>query len=135
MSNTRIIHNIIDATQYNVHFVRVNFLCDKYNYFKKIHRVFVSRATIMTLNDSLAENKRQYIERMHYSLQLKEHLDIVRQEAAIQVTKTKDFCECQKNKYSECIQKLEQKLAECRAQACFEFKKRDRVSVYFVSAH
>jgi len=76
----------------------------------------------------MSENKRQYIERIHYSLQLKEHLDMVRQEAAIQVTKMKDFSECQKKKYVERIEKLEQMLAECRALGCSEFKKRNNVS-------
>lgn len=77
----------------------------------------------------MAENQRLYMERTHYSLQLKDHLDALREEAAIQMTKTKDFSECQRLKYTEYIQKLEQQLAECRAVACSEFKKRDHVSI------
>lgn len=84
----------------------------------------------MTLDDTLADHKRKYTEHVHYSLQLKEQLNMVRQEAAIQVTKVKDFSECQKNKYNEYIRTLEQNLAECRALACSEFKKRENVSVY-----
>lgn len=91
---------------------------------------FVSRATVKNLDNTLAENKRLYKERAHYSLQLKDHLNAVREEAAIQVIKTKDFSECQKLKYTENIQKLEQKLAESRASACLEFEKRDCVSTH-----
>lgn len=79
----------------------------------------------------MAENDRLYRERTHYSLQLKDHLDAVREEAAIQVTKTKDFSECQRNNYTDYIQKLELQLAECRAVACSEHKKRDHVSILF----
>lgn len=86
------------------------------------------RATLKTSDEVLAENKRLFAERTHYSLQLKEHLDTVREEAAIQVTKIKDFAECQRLKYTEYIQKLEHQLAESRAVACAEFKKRDHVS-------
>lgn len=81
------------------------------------------------MRDTIAENEQLYKERTHYSLQLKNHLDAVREEAAIQVTKTKDFSECQRIKYTNYIQKLELQLAECRAVACSEYKKRDHVSI------
>lgn len=77
------------------------------------------------------ENERLYMERTHDSLQLKYHLDALREEAAIQVTNIKDFSECQRLKYTDYIQKLEHQLAECRAMACSEFKKRDHVSILF----
>ncbi|CAI6353460.1 unnamed protein product [Macrosiphum euphorbiae] len=85
------------------------------------------RATILTLEASVDENKRLYKERTHYSLQLKENLDLVRKEAALQVTKTKNFTECQVLKYVEYIKQLEQKLVEHRAIACLEFQKRDQI--------
>ncbi|XP_003242276.1 synaptonemal complex protein 1 [Acyrthosiphon pisum] len=85
------------------------------------------RAMILTLEASLEENKRLYKERTHYSLQLKENLDLVRKEAALQVTKTKNFTECQMLKYVEYIKQLEQKLVEHRAIACLEFQKRDQI--------
>lgn len=84
---------------------------------------------LKTSEGVMAENKRLYMEHKHYSLQLEEHLDTVREEAAIQVTKVKDFSECQKLKYTEYIQNLEQQLAECRAISCCELKKRDLVSI------
>lgn len=83
---------------------------------------------VKTLEDKLVENKQLYMERTHYSLQLKEHLNSMREEAAIQVTKIKDFAECQKGQYADYIQLLEQQLAKSRAQACAELKKRDQVS-------
>lgn len=86
---------------------------------------------VMNLKDNLKENKRLYVERTHYALQLNDHLNAVREEAAIQVTKIKDFFECQKLKYTEYIQQLEKQLAESRAIACSEFKKRDHVSILF----
>ncbi|XP_050531053.1 227 kDa spindle- and centromere-associated protein-like [Daktulosphaira vitifoliae] len=85
------------------------------------------KATVMTLEDALSINKQQYKERTHYALQLKEHLDTVRQEAAIQVTKIKDFAECQRAKSIEEIHKLEQQLAETRAMTCCEYKRRDNI--------
>ncbi|KAL5238725.1 hypothetical protein ACI65C_006135 [Semiaphis heraclei] len=85
------------------------------------------RAMILTLEANLEENKRLYKERTHYSLQLKENLDLVRKEAALQVTKTKHFSECQMLKYVEYIKQLEQKLVEHRAIACLEFQKRDQI--------
>lgn len=75
----------------------------------------------------MAEDKRRYKERTHYSLQLKEHLNVVREEAAIQVSKIKDFSECRRLNYADYIEKLERQLAECRAVACAEFEKRDQV--------
>lgn len=86
---------------------------------------------INNLEDTIKENKRLYMERTHYSLQLKEHLDSVREEAAIQVTKLKSFMECQRINYTDYIQKLEQQLAESRAMASLEIKKRDQVSMLF----
>lgn len=91
----------------------------------------IPRAKIVTLEHALAENERLYTERTHYSLQLKEHLDAVREEAAVQVTKIKDYTECQKQLYTDYIQKLERQLAESRALACAEFKKREHVSKFF----
>ncbi|KAE9533894.1 hypothetical protein AGLY_008973, partial [Aphis glycines] len=85
------------------------------------------KAKIMTQDAILAENKRLYMERTHYSLQLKENLDLVRKEAALQVTKTKNFAECQMLKYVEYVKQLEQKLVEHRAIACLEFQKRDQI--------
>jgi hypothetical protein len=93
------------------------------------------RATIETLNDSLEESQRRYIERSHYLIQLKEQLEVVREESAIQVTKFKDIFEYQKLKYTDCIENLEQQLAKCRAIACAEFKKRDNVSTIFWQYH
>jgi len=87
----------------------------------------------MTQEAILAENKRLYMERTHYSLQLKENLDLVRKEAALQVTKTKNFSECQILKYVEYIQQLEQKLVEHRAISCLEFQKRDQVSILILN--
>lgn len=81
------------------------------------------------MRESIAENERLYKERTHYSLQLKDHLDAVREEAAVQVTKTKDFSECQKNQYTDYIRKLEKQLADCRTVTCAEFKKRDQASI------
>lgn len=89
-----------------------------------------NRATVKTLEDAICVNKQQYKERTHYSLQLKEQLDTVREEAAIQVTKIKDFSECQRLKFVHEIQKLENQLAETRAMACNEFKRRDNVSIH-----
>lgn len=83
---------------------------------------------VRTLEDELTENKQLYMERTHYSLQLKEHLNSMREEAAVQVTKIKDFAECQKSQYADYIQLLEQQLAKSRALACAELKKRDHVS-------
>ncbi|KAF0771681.1 ankyrin repeat domain-containing protein 36B, partial [Aphis craccivora] len=85
------------------------------------------KAKIMTQDAILVENKRLYMERTHYSLQLKENLDLVRKEAALQVTKTKNFAECQMLKYAEYVKQLEQKLVEHRAIACLEFQKRDQI--------
>lgn len=76
----------------------------------------------------MAENERLYRERTHYSLQLKDHLDAVREEAAIQVTKTKDFSECQRNQYTDYIRKLEKQLADCKTLTCAENKKRNQAS-------
>jgi len=90
---------------------------------------------ILTLEANLEENMRLYKERTHYSLQLKENLDLVRKEAALQVTKTKHFSECQMLKYVEYIKQLEQKLVENRAKACLEFQKRDQVSIVVLSRH
>lgn len=87
----------------------------------------------MTQDAILAENKRLYMERTHYSLQLKENLDLVRKEAALQVTKTKNFAECQMLKYVEYVKQLEQKLVEHRAIACLEFQKRDQVSILILN--
>lgn len=84
---------------------------------------------IKTLENTLEENKRLYKERTYYSLQLKEHLDTVREEAALQLTKTKDFSACQMIKLTKDIQNLEQQLAESKATACSESKKRDNVSI------
>lgn len=83
----------------------------------------------MNLKDNLNENNRLYVERTHYALQLKDLLNTVREEAAVQVTKINDFFECQKLKYTEYIQQLEKQLAESRAMACSEFKKHDHVSI------
>lgn len=88
---------------------------------------------MMTIDATLEENKRLYMERTHYSLQLKESLDIVRKEAALQVTKTKNFAACQMLKYNEYIRQLEQKLVENRAVACLEFQKRDQVSILMLN--
>jgi len=90
---------------------------------------------ILTLEASVEENKRLYKERTHYSLQLKENLDLVRKEAALQVTKTKNFTECQVLKYVEYIKQLEQKLVEHRAIACLEFQKRDQVSIFVLNRY
>lgn len=110
--------------------------CETLYYFFKLHFqncffFIVSSATVMNLKDSLKENSRLYIERSHYALQLKDHLNTVREEAAIQVTKIKDFFECQKLKHTVYIQQLEKQLAESRAIACSEFKKHDHVSILF----
>lgn len=83
---------------------------------------------VRTLEDQLANNKLQYMEHEHYAFQLNEHLNSMREEAAIQVTKIKDFAECQKSQYADYIQLLEQQLAKSRALACAELKKRDHVS-------
>ncbi|VVC29731.1 Hypothetical protein CINCED_3A002740 [Cinara cedri] len=85
------------------------------------------KAQVNILEDTIEENNRLYMERTHYSLQLKDYLDVAREEAAMQVTKIKDFSECQKKNYGEYIQELEQKLAESRAMACCEFQKREEV--------
>lgn len=101
----------------------------------KLNCFLFLRAMIKTLEDTLEENKRLYMERTHYSLQLKEHLDTMREEAALQVTKVKDFSECQRIKFAENIQKLEEQLAKSRAMACAEFKKRDNVSILICISH
>lgn len=90
---------------------------------------------MLNLEASLEENKRLYKERTHYSLQLKENLDLVRKEAALQVTKTKNFTECQMLNYVEYIKELEQKLVEHRAIACLEFQKRDQVSIIVLNRY
>lgn len=90
---------------------------------------------ILTLEANLEENKRLYKERTHYSLQLKENLDLIRKEAALQVTKTKNFSECQMLKYVEYIKQLEQKLVEHRAITCLEFQKRDQVSIVVLNRY
>lgn len=82
-----------------------------------------------SLRETIAENERLYRERTHYSLQLKDHLDTVREEAAIQVTKTRDFSECQRNQYTDYIRKLEKQLADCNTMTCAEYQKRDQASI------
>ncbi|KAL1117399.1 hypothetical protein AAG570_004725, partial [Ranatra chinensis] len=85
------------------------------------------RAAVARLEELAVQNDRRYDEKSHETLQLQAQLETLREEAARQVSRTKDRCESLRRSQQLQISELERQLAQSRGAARTAQKDRDEI--------